>query len=139
MSRSKPLPGIEINEDFEIVTPVSQEKDFKDVVRSELFMHETLVITVAASTNENDPPYANPQVGTSNQPILRGVPTEVKRKYVEVMARAKETRYVQIQNPFEPDRSELVARDVPVYAFTVDKDPNPLGPAWLRHVLAEPA
>lgn len=133
------LPGIELDENFEIATPVSQEKDFKDLIESEAFMNEELTITIASTTNENDPPYACPSVNGTNQPIARGVPTKVRRKYVEVLARARETKYTQMQNAHEPDKPIMQVREALVYPFTVDHDPNPKGHAWLRQVLAEQA
>jgi hypothetical protein len=75
-----------------------------------------------------------------NQPIIRGVPTDVKRKYVEILARMKETRYSQhTNNPSAPDQIEMRARHGLSYPFDLVEDKNPRGRAWLNHVLAEPA
>ena len=76
-------------------------------------------------------------VNGTNQPVFRDVPTTIKRKYVEVLARMKETKYRQVRNPIELDRSELVPRTGPIYPFEVIRDDNPKGRAWLRSIIAE--
>ena len=75
-----------------------------------------------------------------NQPLIRGVPTTVKRKYVEILARMKETKYTQVtRNPSAPDQIDMVARHGLSYPFDLVEDKNPRGRAWLQNVLAEAA
>ena len=140
MTRQKAVQGVEVHDDQSQIDPVSLVTDFKDVANSEAFMNELVTIEVHASTDENQAPHLIVNVNGTNMPILRGVPTTVKRKYVEVLARMKETRYNQVTpNPAAPDVSEMRARTALAYPFTLLEDSNPKGRAWLNHILAEPA
>ena len=74
-------------------------------------MNEPVTIMIHSTTDENQAPHVIVNCNGINQPIIRGVPTEVKRKYVEILARMKETRYTQITpNPAAPDVSEMKSR-----------------------------
>lgn len=128
----------------EIVTDQSIDpilgSEFGREVSEEAFMNETVTIVVAETTDENSPPHVILSVNNTSQPVMRGVPTPIKRKYVEVLARCKESKYTQrVTNPNEPDRIEMVARTALAYPFTVVEDKNPKGAAWLNAVLSEPA
>lgn len=124
------------DQDFEAIMGPNASKD---AIELEYFMHETLVITVAESPNEEDPLVVCPVVNGKMQPIVRGVPTPVRRKYVEALARAKETKYRQVQTDSNrPDSLEMVPRTVVAYPFSVDHDPNPRGRDWLRRILKQP-
>ena len=71
---------------------------------------------------------------------MRGVPMRVRRKYVEILARMKETKYSQVtRNPAAPDQIDMIARHGLAYPFEMLSDENPRGRAWLSNVLAEPA
>lgn len=132
--------GIEILDDAPTVEPVSQNKDFAQLAADEAFMNEHVTIHVHATTDENQPPYVVVNVNGTNQPIPRGVNASVRRKYVEVLARMKETRYTQYTpNPAAPDQVEMKARHGLCYPFDLVNDANPRGRAWLQNVLAEPA
>jgi hypothetical protein len=64
----------------------------------------------------------------------------IRRKYLEILARMKETKYNQrTPNPAAPDQIEMVARHGLAYPFELVDDKNPRGRAWLQNVLAEPA
>ena len=74
------------------------------------------------------------------QRFIRGQVQTVKRKFIEVLARAKKTTYKQ---EIYADRlsGDAVQRMIPQsalqYPFQIINDPNPRGQAWLRKVLAE--
>lgn len=127
------LPSITSDQSLEPV--VTQE--FDKTVSEEAFMNEILEIEVASSTDENQPNHIVLDVNNLKQPVFRGQPTRMRRMFVEVLARCKETKYTQIQNPFEPDRQEMRPRTALAYPFTVLHDPNRQGGAWLKAVLAE--
>lgn len=130
--------NIEIIDDAETVEPVTQNGDLKKMLKEEAFMEETLTVHLHPTYNENDPPYAHLNVNGRNQIIPRGIDAPVKRKYVEVLARMKETRYTQrTLNPSEPDRTEMVARHGLVFPFQVVEDKNPKGRVWLANILSE--
>lgn len=139
MSKNK-MTGIEINDDVPVIETVAETKDFRELAAEESFMNELVTVLVHATTDENQPPQVIVNCNGMNQPIMRGYPTEVKRKYVEILARMKETKYNQFTpNPSEPDRIVMQARHGLSYPFDVVEDKNPRGRAWLNNVLAEPA
>jgi hypothetical protein len=114
--------------------------EFKKAIDDEKFMNEIVVVEVAETTNENEPPSFVLTVNGLHQPVFRGHPTAMRRMFVEVLARCKESKYTQHQpNPSEPDRIEMKQRTALVYPFQVLQDDNPKGRAWLRAVLSEAA
>lgn len=111
----------------------------KKVADEEVFMNEIVTVFVHPSTNPNDPPHFILSVNGMNQPVFRGQATPMRRKYLEVMARMKETRYTQpardMMNP-EAGNAMLPATGV-VYPFQILEDKNPRGFAWLQAILSE--
>jgi len=104
----------------------------------EVFMNEKVIILVHESPNEEDLAVVCPMVNGVSQPIVRGYPTPVKRKYVEVLARAKETKYKQIQaDANDPSSLKMVPRTVLAYPFAIERDDNPNGRAWLRDIIRQ--
>lgn len=139
MATRPPSKGIEVLDDQEMIEPVSTAFDFKALAADEAFMHEVVTVMVHPTTDENQPPHVIINVNGTNQPVMRGVPTPMKRKYLEVLARMKETKYTQMTpNPAAPDVSEMRARSALAFPFDLVEDPNPKGRAWLQNVLAEP-
>ena len=136
----KAAHGIEIPDAYTSgIEPVSQAHDFKEIAAEESFMNEMLTIVVAASNNENDAPQVVVNCNGTNQVLIRGVPTKVRRKYVEILARAVELRYRQeTRNPTQPDQISMTQSRALTYPFQVLEDPNRKGPAWLLHILNEP-
>lgn len=140
MAKSKAVEGIEIHDDAPDVQLVSENRDFRSLAADEAFMNEFVVITVHATTDENQPPQVVVNCNGTNTVIVRGIPTRVRRKYVEILARMKETKYSQsTPNPAAPDQIEMRARHGLSYPFDLTEDENPRGRAWLQNVLAEPA
>ena len=74
------------------------------------------------------------------QRFIRGQKQTVKRKFVEVLARARDVTYDQ---DIGVDRStgEAVQRMIPriglKYPFDVLEDPSPQGRAWLQALLQD--
>lgn len=140
MARKEAVKGIEITDDAPVIETLTETKDFSTLASEESFMNELVTITVHSTTDENQSPQVIVNVNGTNQPIIRGYPTSVRRKYVEVLARMKETKYSQItRNASAPDQIDMVARHGLCYPFDLVEDTNPRGRAWLQHVLAEPA
>ena len=140
MAKSEPVKGIEITDDAPVVETVAESRDFSKLAADEAFMNELVTVMIHSTTDENQAPHVIVNCNGTNQPIIRGVPTKVKRKYVEILARMKETKYTQVTpNPAAPDVSELRARHGLAYPFDLVDDGNPRGRAWLQNVLAEPA
>lgn len=137
---SSPVKGIEVRDDQTVVETVGESADFNKLVTDEAFMNELVTVMVHSTTDENQPPHIIVNCNGTNQPIMRGVPMQIKRKYVEILARMKETKYTQVTpNPAAPDVSEMRARSGLAYPFDLVEDKNPRGRAWLQNVLAEPA
>jgi hypothetical protein len=140
MAKKEVVAGIEIIDDTPTIDPVSQVADLRELAASEAFMNEMVEVMVHSSTDENQAPHVILNCNGTNQPILRGVPTRVRRKYVEILARMKETKYSQVtRNPAAPDQIDMIARHGLAYPFELMHDDNPRGRAWLSNVLAEPA
>lgn len=133
-----PVHGIEIPDDQVDIQTVAETRDFSKLASDEAFMNEVVTVLVHESTDPNQPPHIILNVNGTNMPVIRGVPTLMKRKYLEVLARMKETRYTQrTPNPSEPDRIVMEPKTAQVYPFAVHEDKNPRGRAWLANVMAE--
>lgn len=122
----------------QIVEPVDGP-NIKARVEHEKFMHEMVVVHVAESADPNAENPVHVSVNGSAVYIPRGHDIVVKRKYVEVLARAKATgiRTVQRTNAdgiryIHTDRATALK-----YPFNVVEDHNPNGRAWLKKILAE--
>jgi hypothetical protein len=140
MAKKEVIAGMEIVDDASIIETVAESRDFSQLAADEGFMNELVEVMVHATTDENQAPHVIVNCNGTNQPIIRGVPTKVRRKYVEILARMKETKYSQVtRNPAAPDQIDMVARHGLAYPFELMNDPNPRGRAWLQNVLAEPA
>lgn len=114
--------------------------DLGPIAREEAFMHEPVTIMIMATTDSNAAPYADVSVNGQKVVIRRNQKTVVLRKHLEVLARMRETRWVQGQDLVGPVGMEsLRGHTAHVYPFTVLKDDNPLGGEWLSHILAEAA
>jgi len=133
-------PAVTVREEESLIEPVAANVDLRELVASDAFMNEPVTIRLHETSDENLQQIATINCNGVNQPIARGVTTTVKRKFVEVLARMKETKYNQrMVNPSEPDRMEMIPRSGLVYPFEVLKDENPKGREWISHILNEPA
>lgn len=105
----------------------------------EAFMNDMVTIVVNPSNDPDEPMLVQVAVNGVNQFIPRGEAIAVKRKYVEVLARAKRTDFAQNlderlgEQGFNQVRTMHSLR----YPFSMISDPNPKGSAWLLGVLAE--
>ena len=139
-SKKNTVQGMEIIDDEPIIETVAESRDFSKLAADEAFMNELVTVMVHSTTDENQPNHVVVNCNGMNQPLIRGVPTTVKRKYVEILARMKETKYTQVtRNASAPDQIDMVARHGLSYPFDLVEDKNPRGRAWLQNVLAEQA
>jgi len=139
-SKKNTVQGMEIIDDEPVIETVAESRDFSKLAADEAFMNELVTVMVHSTTDENQPNHVVVNCNGMNQPLIRGVPTTVKRKYVEILARMKETKYTQVtRNASAPDQIDMVARHGLSYPFDLVEDLNPRGRAWLQNVLAEPA
>jgi len=114
------------------------ENDFAKDMEMEVFMNQLLTVIVHPSTEEGSLPVVTPNVNGINQPIIRGVQSKVKRKYVEALARSRITKYKQrVPNPMRPENIQMDENTVLTYPFSVIEDPHPDGRVWLEAILAQ--
>src|SRR3990167_3589588 len=116
--------------------PVSKEK-----LAMLAFMEEELTVMVHESTNPFDDPFPKIQNGgdRNTQYFIRGEKQKVKRKYVEVLARAKKTTRgnEKYKDGNGDDAYRYPSHTALMYPFVVIEDPNPRGRAWLEAILQE--
>ena len=141
MTSRSPVKGIELHDDQTVVDTVAGNVDFGKLAADEAFMNEHVTIMIHPTTDENQPNHVILNVNGVNQPVVRGVQTVVKRKYLEVLARMKETKYSQPQRDMSNPEygNQVIGRTALVYPFDVLSDNNPKGRAWLHNIMAEPA
>lgn len=133
--------GVVIVDDQPDIQLVSQS-DLSEVAASEAFMNEEVIIVIMPTTDPNAPPYATVDVNSERKIIGRNQPTRIKRKHLEVLARMKETRWLQqIPEGYsgQIDMGSLRGHTGFAYPFNVMEDKNPKGGAWLANIMAEPA
>lgn len=111
---------------------------WKDKAKNLAFMEEIVTVQIADTGGINEEQYVAVYNCGTPQFIQRGIPQQVKRKYVEVLARAKREG---IDTPEYTDptgaRAVRVTKTPSLkYPFMVN-DPNPDGPVWLQRILAE--
>lgn len=114
----------------------TEENDHGKNVEAEAFANDILEIEITPSSNKEDLDVVTPSVNGVNQPIVRGMRSFVKRKYVEALARCRFTRYAQrVADPSNPENIQMVENTSLVYPFTVYSDPHPNGREWLQAIL----
>lgn len=111
----------------------------KDKLEALAFNEEILTVLVHESTNPLDDPIPEVWNDGKVQRFIRGREQDVKRKYVEVLARAKKTAYSQSKVKDGNGDDAIVNNPMTAlkYPFSVLRDPNPRGASWLKNVLAE--
>lgn len=114
-----------------VETPVS-----KDKLEALVFNEDVVTIMVHDSTNPTDEPFPEVWVNGIVQRFMRGQEQNVKRKYVEALARAKRTTYSQVKLPDNAGYKN-VPHTALRYPFNVIQDPSPKGRDWLKAVLAQ--
>jgi hypothetical protein len=105
------------------------------------FAEEKVTVMIHEDTDPNAENPVQVAVNGTNQFFFRGQPQDVKRKYVEVLARCKRTR---ISTPEITDgsgaRTNVVRQSSSLrYPFSVMYDPNPRGAVWLKNIMTEAA
>ena len=86
--------GVQVIDDQPDIQVVAQTELGK-IAAEEAFMAEEVTVVIMPTTDPNAPPYATINVNGEMKVIQRNVPTRVKRKHLEVLARMKETRWLQ--------------------------------------------
>ena len=134
--------GIDIVDPQIDVDPVAQNADLRKIVEDEAFMNEVVTIMLYPTTDPNAPPYALLNVNGERIVVPRSRKVAVKRKHLEVLARMKETRWVQnVPEGYvgQIGAESLVGHTALAYPFNVIEDKNSRGAPWLENILAEAA
>lgn len=115
------------------------EREFKTVEEAEAFMAELVDIEVHRSTDPNASPQVPVGVNGDKLWLPRGTPVRLPRKFVEVLARSQEASFRTDTNPDpQADEGKIIRRtNGQSFPFSVLRDPNPRGRAWLERVTRE--
>ena len=103
------------------------------------FMEEPMVIRLEPSSERNAPRTAMCGVNGDVKWIPVGVPVKLRRKHVEVLARSQpfgvqtQVGSAMVENP----ENRVVKTPYRRHPFTVLRDDNPRGAAWLNKVMYE--
>ena len=130
-----PHTGPVVREAEDIVLPEAETRN--DYLADLAFMEEVMTIRLERTAEKNAPRWHAFYVNGRPEWVPVGVPWKLKRKYVEVIARAQpydvQTEVVEIMGQ---DPQNKIVRDARVkYPFSVVHDPNPAGPDWLAKIL----
>lgn len=123
----------------QMVEPVTDLINFESHAAHLAFLEELLIINVAETA---DPNMENPVVlgiNGRNVAIWRGQDTIVKRKYVEMLLRAKpETIRTRQERNGEGDvKNHIDKMRALKYPFSIVREDNPRGKAWARKIRSE--
>ena len=133
-SSAQTIPELSTNQLLEQVD--GNALGLKTAIELELFMNEKVEIYLHADREEGALEVINPAVGGTNQPIVRGRNSVVKRKYIEALARCHTIKYTQAApDPSRPENISLIARKIPDYPFDVVTDTR-RGREWVKQLQA---
>jgi len=137
ISQGQPILSQEFGQDTRGIEAVAPH-DLIQEAEMETFMNQVLTIYVHPSANKEDLKIFLLNVNGVNQPLIRGKEAKIKRKYVEVLARNRHTRYDQRwPNPAEKHRYLMVPDTAVSSPFVIRHDPDPRGAQWLSNILQE--
>lgn len=135
---------MDIEEDFVIERPAAimdvEAPGFDEKMAMEQFMREPVTVMVHETNEENPAPFFEVSVNGRREVFYRGKPKTVARMFVEGLARAKPVKF---RNEEYTQQDGVRAVRWPTttglrYPFSVIEDKNPMGPNWLKSVLAQP-
>lgn len=130
----------------EVIPSVGEgDRNFEEAIRQEAFMAEFVTIRMHIDTTPGKLPMVMPQVNGVNQPIPKGVPVRIRRKYLEILARNKREDYEQVAMSMEDvvrlpenvNTNRMVGTSMLIDGFEVIEDKNPIGREWLNKILLE--
>jgi len=109
----------------------------KDYLKELSFMEDVMTIRLEKTGEKNAPKWHQFSVNGVTEWVQPGMPWKLKRKYVEVIARAvpwdiqTETGSPQDEHP----KNNLVRNPRSRFPFSVIHDPSPRGAEWLTKIL----
>lgn len=122
-----------LRDDMEVIP---NEVVMNDMAEALAFMEEPIKVIVHDSADLNAEPIVELNVNGINQYIIRGQEQVIKRKYVEVLARARRVATKTVTG-VQGDRvvNQVSQHSAVRYPFSVIEDPNPRGRAWLKGLM----
>lgn len=133
-------PEIQVTE-ADRIEPVTANEDIAELAKREKaitnFMNEIVIVKLHKTTDKNAASHVILSCNGMTQPVFRGVPTPLRRKYVEILARMVESTYEQQTDDRDRERYTMIETAALAYPFEVIRDDNPLGREWLDHILME--
>ena len=139
----RPLPAIESRDDLDGEFIVSTEQlAAKDYLDELAFNEEMLTIFLHRGREKFAPQVIDLHVNGKAVWIPVEQNVNIKRKYVEVMARSQpmdvRTESYMLENSQDAGTVNRINRSLSAnYSFSVLHDPSPKGPAWLAKVMRE--
>lgn len=121
------------------IEPISDITTFKDKAAKLAFLEEFLIIRIHETGNLNDEPIVQLGVNGRQVFIKRGVDSIVRRKYVEMLLRAKpENLQTRIERDGQGNPRNFIDKTRALkYPFSIVRDDNPMGRAWERKIRME--
>ena len=134
-----PHTGHVHREDLIDIVEVQDTPHWKNKAKMMAFMDEPVTVVIASDSNPDAEQIIDLGCNGLPQRLFRNEPTVIKRKYVDVLARAKNEFITtpQITDASGNQTTKIVRTPGLKYPFRVLKDNNPDGPVWLERVLAE--
>jgi hypothetical protein len=105
-----------------------------DELEMAAFMEEKVLIEMAEMPTDSGQVGVPLAVAPDTQWVIGGQRALIKRKFVEVLARARTDNYKQYQNLQNPAASRPVPKTSLSYPFSVIED-TPKGRSWLKELL----
>lgn len=121
---------------FELVS----ESHFEDLAELERFMNEPVKVMIDKTTERNAEQIIQLMCNGVSQFIVRGREAVIRRKYLDILARAKvdQVETEEYLNPKNEKAIRINHHPSHKYPFRVVQDDNPRGYEWLKGVMAEP-
>jgi len=130
---------LESMDETKVIAKVSDQPFDEEKMLMLQFMNEPITIRIATSTDKNAEQCFELNINGKAEFFRRGETKTVKRHFVDLLLRLKQTVYGQdmvinkegIKSYVYPASTGLK------YDFAITRDDNPLGKSWERAVLAE--
>ena len=139
-SQDMPVTGNIDRDSFHQPFELVSEDHFEDLAELERFMNEPVTLMIDKTTERNAEQIIQLMCNGISQFIVRGKETVVKRKYLDILARAKvdQIETEEYVNPKNEKAIRINHEPAHKYPFRVVRDDNPRGYGWLKGVMAEP-
>lgn len=116
-----------------------RSEDFHDHAETLSFMEDEMLVRVEESTNPSDEKFVEVFCNGTPQRFLRGHWIKTRRKFVEILARAKPFNVMtpEVTDANGDKTTSIITNTAIRYPFQVNADPSPRGKAWLNAILQE--